>query len=396
MFPLFCLSVNHKNAGVEIRNKFSFSDDDSREFLLRIREKGIAAGGVVVSTCNRTEWYASGFLPGQETATQRLVEEEVAAQKHVDVSLLRTVCFAYFGEEAAGHLFRVAGGLDSMILGENQILGQVRESYFRDRNAGMTDFHANILFQRALTCAKRIKTETNLSRTSESAATLAVKEIMSIEPPRNVLLVGASGQIGGIVAKELSEREGVRVFATARDCKGSSGTQNPALANVETVPYEKRYDYIDCADAVISATKSPHYVFAFEETRDRIWTEKARLFIDLAVPADIDPDIARIQRCEIHTVDDFRKIAAEHNEQKKEGVRIAEEIIGEEIESAKKELLLHGEREFIEAHKDELSQKSGLQFLYELKKAADAETFASVLALCHKIVRKNGDGGTSR
>jgi len=382
--PIICISINHKNTDIENRKKFAFSNEEIENFLKKILNETLN-GSVIISTCNRIEFYFSFKNLSEENQNQILknCEEAICNEKNEDVSLFRKFSFAYFGENAIKHLFEVSSGLDSMILGENQILGQVRESYQFAKKCNFTDFYLNVIFQKALTCAKRIKTETVLSKTTESTATLSVKEIMKIENPKNVLVLGATGQIGSLIVKDLSEREGVKVFATFR-----KHYNLPELKNVEKIDFEKRYEYLDKADVVVSCTKSPHYTLLFEKTRDCIWTEKERLFLDLAVPNDIDPDISRLSRCNLKNIDDFRKIAKENNEKKKSGVIFANEIIKEEIDSTKKEILFHESIEFFDSKKEELKNKNALQFFYELKKNATSSQMMTLLNVFQKTLEK--------
>lgn len=389
--PVYCLSLNHRRANENIRKLFAFSDKECDLFSENLLQS--QTGIVVVSTCNRTEWFiscANNEIKNNPDSMQNMLSElecKIATFKGEDVSLLRKYCFSYCGIDAVRHLFSVASGLESMILGENQILGQIRDSYQSAKEHGFTDFFLNVVFHKALTCAKRIKTETNLSKTTESVATLTVKELMKRENMRNILVIGASGQTGSLIVKDLSERENVHVWATMRQ-----HYTLPDLPNVEKIPYDERYCVIDAADAVVSATKSPHYTVNASDVASVIKTKKPRLFIDLAIPPDIDKGVSSLECTELKSIDWFSAVAAEHNAQKQQGTIQAGEIIKEELDSLKKELIFHKDVQFLSDLKDKLEKKNSLQFLYELRKFATADEVEMILSVCHRMFNKCNKG----
>lgn len=389
--PIYCLSMSHKNAPVEIRRRFAFTQAQALA-LLQTACADFASGAVLVATCNRMELY---FSAREAPSADRAAEDDVllraqtliAASKGENLQDYRAFCVSYAGAQAVRHLFSVASGLDSMVLGENEILGQLRESYKRSCESSYADFYMNFIFQRALSCAKRVKTETNLSKTTESIATLAVKEIMSFRaqtcadrPEIAVLLIGASGQTGGLIVRDLAERSGVRVFATVR-----SSYPLPELPNVQKIGYDERFCYLDRADVVVSATKSPHCTIALSDTARALSSEKQRLFIDLAVPNDIEPGVKNIAGVTLKNIDCFTKIAAEHNLQKKRGVEEAYAILAEELDETVKELQFHGEIDFIQAFGKAVGAKSGLRFLYDMRSYATAEQLSVLLELWHSM-----------
>ncbi len=382
---LYCISMSHKNTPAEVRHLFSFSDEEATS-LLKTLFVELANGCVLISTCNRTELYFSPksdflFDTNETLAKAQFLLSKAKAQ---EAHLFRKFCFSYTGADAIRHLFSVASGLDSMVLGENEILGQLRESYKRSATLGLTDFFINFVFQRALSCAKIVKTKTNLSKSTESIATLAVKEIgvfkKNVSENVTVLLIGASGQTGGIIAKNLSEREGVRVFATVRRHYGL-----PELPNVQKIKYDERYSYIERADVVVSATKSPHYTLSFGDVFHSIQTKKARLFIDLAVPNDIDPDVQKIENVKYVGIDCFASIAKAHGANKKLGEKMAKSIILEETDKNVKELLFHNQIDFIQEFASFIEKKSARQFLFEMRNVASSSELSVLLSLWKRI-----------
>lgn len=375
--PLYSLSISHKQAPLEVRKLFSFTREEEQQFLQRMKgTKGIG-GAVLVSTCNRTEVYFSGKKEAV-IAVERLLAEE----KGVDIHLLRKYYRSYHGEKVIKHLFHVISGLDSMVLGEDEILGQMREAYKLSCEEKCTDYYINTVFQRALNCAKQIKTETCLSKSSVSIATLSASEIVHFkEGKKEVLLLGATGQMGSLITKNLMGREDVKIYATMRRHHGGT-----CLKGIEEIPYEKRYEYIDRADIVVSATASPHYTITYEDCKKVMKTEKERLFLDIAVPNDIDPDISVLPGTVLRNIDYFQTIAKEHNQQKEEGRGQAEGMIEEECRETAKELLFHSFAPNLPEFTQRFENKNAQQIFYMMRDAADKEELEALLSICGKLL----------
>ncbi|MGN0377860.1 MAG: glutamyl-tRNA reductase [Suilimivivens sp.] len=370
------MSISHKKAPLEVRKLFSFGQEERQLFLRCMKETEGVSGAVLVSTCNRTEVY----FTGEKDAVIR-VEELLAREKQVDIHILRKYYRSYQGEKAVQHLFHVMSGLDSMVLGEDEILGQMRDAYNLSCRENCADYYINTIFQRSLSCAKQVKTKTCLSKSSVSVATLCAAEAVHFkEQNKTVLLIGITGQMGGLIAKNLSGRKDVRIFATSRKHLAMELPEN-----VTEIAYEDRYDYIDCADIIISATASPHYTITYEACKKAIRTQKERLLLDIAVPNDMDPDIALIGGAVLKNIDHFNNIANDHNSQKEEGCRQAEEIIRSECEEAQKELLFHEFLPTLEQLREKLKEKSAEQLLYLLRDSADPEELRTLISVFRKL-----------
>ncbi len=210
-----CISISHKTARSAERQK-CFITEEAAEGLLKKIHTGLKAGQcVLLSTCNRTELYVqAGDRALQGTVLGRL-EEMLAETAGESVEWIRRLARRYQGRNAICHLFQVTCGMESMVIGEDEILGQVRDAYIRSQGAGFTGYELNTVFQAALACAKRVKTETMLSRTSVSVATLAANEIFRFlaarkESVSSVLLMGSTGRMGGILLKDLLSKENIR------------------------------------------------------------------------------------------------------------------------------------------------------------------------------------------
>ena len=328
-------SISHKTAPLEVRELFAFTKEKQAELGRILREEGGAAESVIIATCNRTEIYTY-FDAAQDkkknvfTRLQELIlRESGAVALKEDVSdYLRF----YQDRKAVHHLLSVTAGLDSMVVGEDQILGQVKQAHGLAQEAGNSGKYLNTLFRYAVTCAKRIKTDTDLSKTSVSTATLAVKAAEeafggSLEG-KNVMVIGGTGQIGGIVLKNLYSLKGLRIYSTLRNVTLTHDAHRKSESDT-VIDYKERYDYIDDMDVIISATASPHYTLTGTKVKERLRTDKTRVFVDLAVPVDIEESIAEVPHTFFYNMDDFKELAEANNRAKKEAVQQAGEILEE-------------------------------------------------------------------
>lgn len=287
-----CFYLDHERAGIAVREKYAFPAGVRAALCA-----ALSAGGCVpLVTCNRTELYFGGAAE----------EARRALSAFCDPSPF-TLCS---GEEAERRLFLLAAGLLSMLVGEDEVLGQLRDSYEFARLRGATA-GLDAAFQAALSCGKRVRAETGISSFACSVATLAANAVLSFGA-KQVLMVGATGKIGGAVLKNLLSA-GVLVTATARSHDFSAQAEG-----VLSVPYAERYARLRQADCVVCCTSSPHLVLGLEGLKAAFADGKPRLLIDLAVPPDIDPRAADLAGVRLIDIDGFRAAAAENNQKKRE------------------------------------------------------------------------------
>ena len=340
---MFCISLTFRDADVDLREQYSW-DEQVPDSLSK---------GVFLSTCNRVEVYGVGDLYPLVGTWFSGVKSRLAL---------------YEGENAVRHLFKVAAGLDSMVLGEDEILGQVKTAFQDAQNAGRTDYELNTIFKSAITAAKRVKTDTKLSKTSVSVATLAASACSqyaeALDGPCKVVIVGASGEIGGKLAKDLLSIGKCQVAATVR--------KHRVPDDVERINYEDRYSHMAEADIIISATRCPY----FTVTADRLaeFPEKKRLYIDLAVPRDIDPALVPVI-----TVDDLRELANKNNEIKQGEVPYAEAILEEELQTLYKDLAFHDLLPLLEKLPEAADNKELRRFFYVFRETATAEELTAFI-----------------
>lgn len=363
MDDFICVSINYKKCGEELRGRFAFSQEARGGF---VTGNGVLSP-VMLCTCSRTELYMLGSVnDGLRLLT---------ALSGLPRSVVEGCAMLFSGEGAVRHLFRVACGVDSMVVGEDEILGQLRCAYSFSAERIRLSHRVNIIFQSAVATAKRIKTETAISRTSVSHATLAAKLAAHSAPEVRVLLIGASGKTGTSLLKNLLSYRNVTVLATTRSHSGQTLLlpESPALT---VVPYEERYARIAECSCVISATSSPHTVLTAGLLRECCTGEK--LLIDLAVPRDIDPAAGEIPGVTLRSVDYFSSLAQDNNLRKQDSVEQAKQMIEEDIGELRKTLLMHENLPQIR-ERGALSGMSAEDLLFRLKKELSAAAFAEVI-----------------
>lgn len=330
------LSISYKKTPQEVREKFAFSPDQQRSFFQQVKTVPGVTQCVILSTCNRCEIYFDG-----DSRAIRPVEVLLCQSKGVPLKETLPILYVYEGAGAIRHLTRVAAGVDSMILGEDEILRQLKEAYQTALDAKMTSFEFNTIFQMAIAAAKNIKTDTGLSTTPVSYGTLAANEVFHWPGKEKlVLVIGASGKIGSITAKNIAGHPGITLYGTLHSKHGGRKlTEVPA--GMTMIPFPDRYSLMDRADVIISATSSPHYTVTKKELEPVLQTGKERLFLDLAVPADIDTSIAELDRVTLRNIDWFRETAERNTAIKQHEAVVAGESAEFYADEIQKELSLH-------------------------------------------------------
>ena len=303
---LLAVGVSHHHAALEVRERLYLQDGQAAELAADLGE------AVVLSTCNRTEVYLVGG--NAETARAEL-------ERRSGLELGRVLA-RWDDGEAVSHLFRVAAGLDSLVPGESQILGQVREAYHAARTTGATGPLLNRLFEDALRAGKRVRTEAKLHELPESVAAsaveLAARELSGVEG-RRAILFGA-GRMSELAARDLRER-GAEVVVSSRTLESAqdlAGRVGGRAAAFDAVAVE-----LPDADLVISATRCPYPILHAEAVRPR---EKPLVLVDVAVPRDLDPAIGELEGCTLFDIDAL----GEGLVGREEDVREAELIVAEE------------------------------------------------------------------
>lgn len=373
---MYCMSVSHKMAPVSIRERFAFREEEKKEFIELLAGREAITGIVILCTCNRSEIYVSG----SKLAVSEL-QKELADYKKVRLEEVLKYLNIYKGESAIRHLFKVTCGFDSMVLGEDEILGQVKEAYQISKDMKTVDYEMNVLFQRAVTCAKKIKTDTNLSKTPLSIATLVANEVFHFESGsecKKVMVIGMTGKMGSTITKNLISKPGIEVTGTVRR-HNDYLTVNIHNQRVKVVEYKDRYQYMDDMDIVISATLGPHYTVTYEELLTALRSEKKRLFIDVAVPVDMDSSIEKLSGLTLYDIDYFETLSKNNTEIKLRELDRANAIMEEELDSAVKEVIFHPYIHRMDELKAVFSGKRLESLLFRVRDQLNSEELKVVL-----------------
>jgi glutamyl-tRNA reductase len=324
---LVAVGLNHKTAPVAIRERLAFDEADLGPAAGRVRSFGIADEVVVVSTCNRVELYAASASAAPATLAARL-RDFLASDRGQSIEV-PGLLYSHADTAALEHLFRVVSGLDSLVLGETEILGQMKRAYSVALAGGHTAIHLNRAFQRAFALAKRLRTETGIQRGHTSVASVAVglaERIFEDLDRRRVLVIGA-GDTGRATARALRGRgvRGIRVSNRSPDraaiLAGELGGQ--------VVGFHDWAREFEAVDIVLSATGSPHPILdrsLLEPTMAARGT-RTLLLVDLAVPRDIDPSVARIPGVILANVDDLQSVAEAETHRRRSEIAHCETLI---------------------------------------------------------------------
>jgi len=329
---IILIGLSHKTAPVEIREKFCLTKDGVAEVLDRLRGISGIREGIVLSTCNRLEIVAAREGREAEEADLRSLMAEMGRMRPGE---LAPYLYSYQGGEAVGHLFRVASSLDSMVLGEPQILGQLKEAYGRASDCKATGLILNKLLHRSFSVAKRVRTETKIANQAVSVSFAAVelaKKILGELEDKRVLVVGA-GEMSELAVRHFISQGVKEIFVTNRTF--SRAAELAEEFNGKAVPFEEFQRQLAKMDIILSSTGSSRYLVCREELTSVIRMRKNRpmFFIDIAVPRDIDPKINEIDNVYVYDIDDLEGIVEVNKEERKKEVAQAQGIIAEGVKS---------------------------------------------------------------
>jgi glutamyl-tRNA reductase len=381
---VYCISISFKMAPLEMRERFAFSKDEENDFLKTLFDVSDFTGGVVLSTCNRTEIYASAEEKKPAAALDE-VEKLLGEFKGISKENIKKYCLYYQEERAIRHLFKVCCGLDSMVLGEDEILHQTKEAYLRSKDNGYVDGVLNIIFQGAFNCAKLAKSNSRMSNTPVSIGTLtanAIQDYLDENGSGKVLVIGATGKMGSIVAKDLLDK-GIAVTGTVRS--HPSEELLCQTKGINWIDYHKRYECIENVDVVVSATTSPHYTITKERFLECVSFEKVRcqknkrLMVDLAVPCDIDKGISDISGVKLLDIDYFNTLSKANGNIKMGEVDKVKHIVNECVEELLKKLYIRRFQELFGAETEKGKEVWFSKMTYYLKDVLDSEALCSVL-----------------
>jgi glutamyl-tRNA reductase len=350
---LVLVGVNHTTAPIEVRERLAIPIGRLADAVRTLTQQPGIHEALILSTCNRVEFLTFQSHPNgdaQESAVPNLLRflHEYFA---VPAATVEPHLYEYREREAVRHLFRVASSLDSMVVGEPQILGQVKQSYTVAREAGAVSTALEPLFQRAFSVAKRVRSETQIGSSSVSIASVAVdlaRKIFGSLSGKTVLLVGA-GKMSELAARHLIQQGATTILVSNRTAERAAliagqiaeliSTQSanqpvPTACTTEVVPFDQLHAQAGRADIVITSTGSDHHIF--DRAHGRAFLERRRhrpmFFIDIAVPRDVDPRMNEVEGCFVYDIDDLQQVAAAHLADRSRESAAAERIVSGEVE----------------------------------------------------------------
>ncbi|MCC6575387.1 MAG: glutamyl-tRNA reductase [Planctomycetes bacterium] len=325
------LGVSHKYAPLELRERVAYADRRIPAALRTLREQCGCDEAVIISTCNRVEVYA---FCAADDAREKLLNQ-VAADHNLKPDFLANYVYFMRGREAVEHLIRVCGGLDSLVVGETQIINQAKKAFLIAQSENATGKSLNALFLRAFSVAKRLHSETGISEGQFSISSVAVgfaRRLFESLSDKTALLIGA-GEVGELTLNYLKE-EGIgraivvsRTIETARDTASRYGA--------DAVPMELLADYLPAADIVITQAASEHPILGKNEFRAALKrrSHRSMFVLDLGVPRNVAADVNNVEDVYLYNVDHLEQVVAEHTQARSNELERCSRIVTQEVDS---------------------------------------------------------------
>jgi len=384
--PLSLIGISHKTAPVEIRESLAFSKDEQKKLIQVLPEKFDIRGLIILSTCNRTELYLSSELQEDQLNALR---EFLNQFKNCSYFTSSSYLYSFKGKEAVFHFFRVISGLDSQILGEPQITGQVKEAYYQSYELHGTDALLNKLVNYGLQAEKKVRTETFLSDGAVSVSYAGVelaRKIFTNLTDKVALLIGA-GDTAELAAQHFMEKGVGKIFIANRTFEKAQELARRFAG--EAYQLTEITNIIEQVDIVISATSSTDYVLT-REMVEPICKKRARrplFLIDLAIPRDIDPELDELDSIYLYNLDDLNEVVQSNLNKRKKEIPKAEKIILHHVHEFVEWLSTHASSRIINRLRNyfEGLRKHELQ---RLKSRLPREGFEQVEYLTESITNK--------
>jgi glutamyl-tRNA reductase len=381
MIPLFVIGLNHESATVDLRERVTIAPEDMVPVLQRLIDEMPVNEAAILSTCNRTEFY----LVSESHNVHEAVLGWIGQSHGLDSALISGACYVHEGDVALKHMMRVASGLDSMILGEPQILGQMKSSYAVAIEAAVLGSELHSVFQKVFSVAKRVRTDTAIGRNPVSVAYAAVnlaQRIFSDLKQDTALLIGA-GETIDLVARHLKDKGVTNMLFANRTLERAQLLAEEFSA--KAIMLSEIPDYLAMADIVISSTASqlPILGKGAVESALKQRRHKPIFMVDIAVPRDIEPEVADLDDVYLFTVDDLRDVIDENKQSREVAATEATLIVENSVADFIKERrarhsieAIKSYRQYAEQLRDEALQKA----LRDLENGAQAEQVLQYLA----------------
>lgn len=353
------LGLNHKTAPIELRERMAIAPAALAEATRTLLEAPDIREGLILSTCNRVELlvchdlpihdlsihdpsahHSSAHDPSRQHPSMQSLLAFIERYFEIDPAQVSPHLYEYRDADAIRHLFRVAGSLDSMVIGEPQILGQVKESYFAAKSVGAAGADLEKLLQRTFAVAKRIRNETEIGANSVSIASVAVElaqKVFGSLEEKTILLVGA-GEMSELAARHLMERGAGTVLVANRTPERAQHLAQQFGGRA--IPFEDLYRSADQADIIITSTGASRPIFRKEHAQQFLQRRRSRpiFFVDIAVPRDVDPAVNRLDGVFLYDIDDLQSVALSHLAERSREAELAEAIVAAEVDQYQQRL----------------------------------------------------------
>ncbi|MBU9808957.1 glutamyl-tRNA reductase [Rahnella sp. C60] len=385
---LLALGINHKTAPVSLRERVTFSPETLDQALSSLLQQPLVQGGVVLSTCNRTELYLS--VEQQENLQEQLVKW-LCDYHHLSEDEVRKSLYWHHDNEAVSHLMRVASGLDSLVLGEPQILGQVKKAFAESQNGQAVSGELERLFQKSFSVAKRVRTETDIGASAVSVAFAActlARQIFESLSDVSVLLVGA-GETIELVARHLHQHNVRHMMIANRTRERAQALATEV--NAQVISLQDIDSRLAEADIIISSTASPLPIIGkgMVERALKARRNQPMLMVDIAVPRDIEPEVGKLPNAYLYSVDDLHSIIQNNLAQRKAAAVQAETIVEQESSNFMAWLRSQGAVEIIRDYRsraDIIRADAQAKALAAIAQGADVE--AVIHELAHQLTNR--------
>jgi glutamyl-tRNA reductase len=327
---LFVSGLSHRNAPVELREQLAVDEDKLRELLLDIASTSVVREAIILSTCNRVEVYAVADVPGEARA---LMFRKLCRHRGVEPAAVEAALYTFTEADAIRHAFRVASSLDSMVIGEPQILGQVKDAFALAQSCEAVGPALHSLFAQAFTVAKKVRTETEIARHAVSVSFAAVelaKKIFAGLDGKAVLLVGA-GKMSELAARHLVEQGVFPVYVTNRTW---ARAQEMARALSGTaVPFDELWTALAAVDIVVTSTGAPEPVIRRDTVQRVMHGRRGRplFFIDIAVPRDVEATVGSLDDVYCYDIDDLKQVVDANLRERVREAHRAEVLVEREL-----------------------------------------------------------------
>lgn len=329
---LLIVGINHRSAPVEVRERLAFSNGTFAAALRRLVDAETVREGIILSTCNRVEIISSVT---DLTVADEKIKTFLAQEQRAPRSLFEEHLYSYVGKEAVGHLFRVAASLDSLIVGEPQILGQVKDAYAAASAVGTLGEVLHRCFHKSFAVAKRVRSETRMAAKAVSVSSAAIelaRKIFDHLEDKTAMVIGA-GEMGELAVRHLQNHGIGSVLVTNRTFSRAVELAREFSGTV--VPFEQLQKHLRLADVVIGSAGGNDYLLGPTAVEEALRERKRRpmFFIDLGVPRNFDPRLNDLDNVFLYDIDDLEQVIEENKDEREREAMKAEAIVAEEIES---------------------------------------------------------------